>query len=159
MIWANEYFREQAQADALDQLRKSDAMLMGRHTYEMFAATSPDETSNYAQAMNNIRKYVFSSTLQKAEWKNSVIIRGDVVDAVARLKEGDQDLIMYGHGPLGQALLRHPLLDELRLWLHPLLLGSGKPLFQEGEQARLELVGTRTLETGVVVLIYHPSAI
>jgi dihydrofolate reductase len=159
MTWANGYFGKQAQEVALAQLQVSDAMLMGRHTYEMFAAASDAGTDAYSERMKSIRKYVFSSTLQRADWNNSVIIRGNVAEAVARLKQEEgQDLVFYGHGPLGQSLLEHHLLDELRLWIHPLLLGSGTLLFRQGEKTALKLVSTRTIENGVVILTYQPDA-
>ena len=156
--WAEPYFNHEAGERALKQLLVTDAMLMGRRTYELFAAMWPASTGPYADRMNRIRKYVFSSTLQTAEWSNSTIISGDVPTAVGELKEQvGQDLVMYGHGPLGQALLEHHLLDELRLWVHPLLVGRGTTLFREGANATLELVATETLETGVVILTYRPS--
>src|SRR5258708_3881054 len=93
-------------------------------------STADAGTGAYSERMKSMRKYVFSSTLERADWNNSVIIRGNVADAVARLKQEDgQDLVFYGHGPLGQTLLDHHLLDELRLCIHPLLVGSGKLLF------------------------------
>ena len=157
-VWAEPYFDDEAGERALKQLLVSDAMLMGRRTYEMFAAMWPAATGAYADRLNSIRKYVFSSTLQTAEWSNSTIISGDVPAAVGELKQQDgQDLVMYGHGPLGQTLLEHRLLDELRLWVHPLLVGRGTTLFREGAAATLELVATETLKTGVVVLTYRPS--
>ena len=157
-VWANEYFDDEATALALQQLLVTDAMLMGRRTYEMFAATWPAYTSEYADRMNTIRKYVFSSTLDTAEWSNSVIISGDPADAVAELKQqGDGDLVMYGHGPLGQALLGRHLLDELRLWIHPLLVGQGTLLLREGASAALSLAATQTLASGVVILTYQAA--
>jgi len=159
LTWINGYFGKQAQEVALAQLLVSDALLMGRHTYEMFAATSDAGTSAYSERMKSIRKYVFSSTLERADWNNTMIIRDNVADAVSRLKQGDgQDLVFYGHGPLGQTLLEYHLLDELRLWIHPLLVGSGKLLFRQSEKTTLKLVATKTLEQGVVVLIYQPGA-
>jgi dihydrofolate reductase len=157
-VWANEYFDEEATALAQQLLLVTDAMLMGRRTYEMFAATWPAYTSEYANTMNNIRKYVFSSTLDTAEWSNSEIVSGDPADAVAELKQqGDGDLVMYGHGPLGQALLERPLLDELRLWIHPLLVGQGTLLFRDGASAALSLAATQTLTSGVAILTYQPA--
>lgn len=133
-------------------------MLMGRRTYQAFAAMWPAGTGEYADRMNRIRKYVFSSTLERAAWNNSTIISGDAAAAVARLKQQDgQDLVMYGHGRLGQTLLEHHLLDELRLWIHPLLVGGGTLLFREGEKTALKLIATKTLATGVVVLSYRPA--
>jgi dihydrofolate reductase len=129
-VWANEYFDEEAVATALEQLRLSDAMLMGRNTYEMFAAAWPASTGDYADRMNEITKYVFSTTLEEATWTNATIVRGDAAVAVRELKkQGSGDLVIYGHGPLGQALLDHGLLDELRLWIHPLFVGRGTFLF------------------------------
>jgi dihydrofolate reductase len=157
-VWADEYFDDEATALAQQQLLVSDAMLMGRRTYEMFASMWPASTGAYADRINGIRKYVFSSTLQTAEWSNSTIISGDVPAAVGELKQQDgQDLVMYGHGPLGQTLLEHQLLDELRLWVHPLLVGRGTTLFREGANATLELVTAETLQTGVVILTYQPT--
>jgi dihydrofolate reductase len=158
MVWANEYFDEEAVATSLAQLRVSDAMMMGRNTYEMFAAAWPSSTGDYADAMNAITKYVFSGTLAEATWTNTTIVGGDVPTAVRELKEhGDGDLVMYGHGPLGQALLDNGLLDELRLWIHPLLVGHGKRLLRPDASARLRLLGTETRANGVVVVTYEPE--
>jgi dihydrofolate reductase len=108
--------------------------------------------------MNSIRKYVFSSTPDTAEWSNSVIISGDPADAVAELKQqGDGDLVLYGHGPLGQALFELHLIDEFRLWVHPLLVGQGTLLFRDGARAALRLAATQTLTPGVVILTYQPA--
>jgi dihydrofolate reductase len=134
-------------------------MLMGRRTYEMIAAMSLTGTGDYADRMNSIRKYVFSSTLEKADWNNTTIISGDPATAVAELKQQDgHPLVMYGHDPLGQTLPEHQLLDELRFMLHPVFVGRGTLLFREVHKTTLRLVGTKTLETGVVVLSYQPAA-
>ena len=157
-VWAGEYFDKEAERAALEQLLASDAMLMGRRTYEMFAAMSLTGTGDYADRMNSIRKYVFSSTLEQADWNNTTIISGDVPTAVAELKQQDGDpLVMYGHGPLGQTLLEHRLLDELRFMIHPVFVGRGTLLFREADKTALRLVGTKTLPTGVVVLSYQPA--
>jgi dihydrofolate reductase len=157
-LWASERFDDEARAGALAQLRASDAMLMGRHTYEIFAALWPGQTGDYPDEINGIRKYVFSATLEQADWDNSTIVRGDVAAEVTELKQqSGRDLVIYGHGPLGRTLLEHHLLDELQFAVHPLLVGRGKLLFQEGEETVLELVGTKTLGTGVVVLNYQPA--
>jgi dihydrofolate reductase len=154
-IWADEYFDDEAAALALDQLVVSDAMLMGRRTYEIFSGAWPEASGAYADRMNNIRKYVFSSTLKQADWHNAVIISGDVATEVRKLKvEGGQNLVMYGHGPLGQALMEDRLLDELNFWIHPLFVGGNTPLFRQAETTRLDLTGTKTLKTGVVILSY-----
>ena len=157
-LWAMNYFDDEAQKDSLEMLLASDAMLMGRRTYEIFAGVWPARTGDYADRMNSIRKYVFSSTLERADWNNSTIIRGDVAAEVAKLKQQDgRGLVIYGHGPLGQTLLEHGLLDQLRFWIHPILVGRGRLLFLEGEKRILKLIAKKTLGTGVVVLSYQPA--
>jgi dihydrofolate reductase len=157
-VWASEYFDAEAQEKALEQLMASDAMLMGRHTYEIFSQTWPNISGPYADRMNAIRKYVFSSTLHDTGWNNSTIVRGAVAAEVTKLKRHDgQDLVMYGHGPLGETLLEHDLLDELQFAIHPRLVGGGALLFREGQKTKLNLVETRTLRTGVVILTYQPA--
>jgi dihydrofolate reductase len=155
--WATEYFDQEAESYALELLSAADAMLMGRRTYEFFAAAFPHQTGEYGARINSIRKYVFSNTLKKADWSNSSLIKGDVVVEVAKLKQRDgNDLVIYGHGLLGQTLLEAHLLDELKLWVHPVLLGRGELLFREGGKTKLKLVATKKLGTGVLVLTYQP---
>ena len=155
-LWAMDYRDEEVTRDALERLSGSDAMLMGRGTYELFAATWPGQTDDFAQRMNTIRKYVFSSTLASADWSNSTIVRGDVVAQVTKLKEQDgRDLALFGHGRLAQALRENGLIDELRLSIHPVLAGAGLPQFSNGGKTRLILVSTKTFTTGVVVLSYQ----
>jgi dihydrofolate reductase len=156
-VWASEYFDQDAAARALEGLRRSHAMLMGRTTYEIFSRLWPNGSGEYVDELNRMRKYVFSSTLETADWTNTEIVRGDVVEAVTQLKQdGDDDLVVYGHGPLGQALLDHGLMDELHVAVHPLFVGEGTLMFRDGATSRLELVGTSTAETGVVLLSYRP---
>jgi dihydrofolate reductase len=154
--WAMEFRDKEVEADALERLAGSDAMLMGRRTYELFAATWPGQTSEFAGRMNSIRKYVFSSTLEKADWNNATVISGDVVAEVSKLKQQDgQDLAIYGHGMLARTLLEHGLIDELRLSIHPVLVGTGTLMFREGGKTPLKLVASKTFGTGVVVLSYQ----
>src|SRR5260370_15948515 len=121
--------------DGLGQLLACDAMLMGRNTYEGFAKIWPGRTHPWADRINAIPKYVFSSKLEKAEWNNSTIVRGDVVAEVTKLKQQEgRDLLIYGHGLLGETLLRHHLLDVLDLSLHPLVLGQRNPFFLTAEK-------------------------
>jgi dihydrofolate reductase len=158
-LWASERFDEEARAGALEQLQASDAMLMGRRTYEIFSSLWPNQTGSYAAAINAIPKFVFSSTLTEAAWNNSTIVRGDVATEVKQMKEQDgKDLIIYGHGPLGAALLEHGLLDELQFAIHPVFVGEGTPLLRQGATATLELAGTKTLGTGVITVRYRPAA-
>jgi dihydrofolate reductase len=156
-LWATDYFDSEAEQHALEMLVASDAMLMGRRTYEFFAAAFPHQTGDYGDRINTIRKYVFSSTLQKADWTNSSIVAGDVAAEAAKLKQQPgKDLVIYGHGLLSQTLLKHDLLDELKLSIHPLFVGRGKLLFADAEKKKLKLVGQKTLATGVIVATYQP---
>ena len=121
--WA--IFDSDAGDEAAQTLQALDGMLMGRSTYEYFADVMPEQTGPYADAINAIRKYVFSSTLENAQWNNSTIIRSDVVTAVTELKRQDgRDLIMYGYGRLNQTLLENHLVDEIRFSVHPVLVGQ-----------------------------------
>ena len=156
--WAMEYRDAEVQQEALERLAGIDAMLMGRGTYELFSVTWPGQASDFADRMNSIRKYVFSSTLAQADWNNSTIIRGDTVAEVTRLKQQDGlDLALYGPGLLAQTLLEHGLIDELRLSIHPVLVGGGRLLFREGQKKPLTFVSAKTFGTGVVVLTYEPA--
>jgi len=106
-LWATPYFDSEAEKHALELLSTSDAMLMGRRTYEFFAAAFPNQTGEYGQRVNEIRKYVFSSTLKKIDWSNSSIMNGDVITEAAKLRsQPGKDLVIYGHGLLGQTLLK-----------------------------------------------------
>ena len=135
-------------------------MLMGRRTYEFFAAAFPHRTGEYGERVNRISKYVFSSTLKKADWSNSSIVKGEVAAEAAKLKEqAGKDLVVYGHGLLGLTLLKHHLLDELKLWIHPCFVGRGTLLFREGETTNLMLIAQKTLATGVIVASYQPVTI
>ena len=154
--WAAEFDRDAA-ARAFDQLRKSDAMLMGRRTYEIFSELWPGSTGEYSEAINAIKKFVFSNTLDEAGWNNVTIVKGDPAEEVARLKqEGDDDLVLYGHGMLGRTLLEHGLVDEMKVWIFPRFVGGGTLIFSEGENALMEHVDTSTLVSGVAVLTYRP---
>src|SRR5262245_66529364 len=134
-------------------------MLMGRRTDEFSAAAFPHQTGEYGRRINTMRKHFFSNTLTRADWSNSSIVKGDVAAEAAKLKREDgRDLVIYGHGRLAQTLLERDLLDEIKLWIHPVFVGGGQLLFSEGAQKRLELVGAKTLGAGVVVLTYRPRS-
>jgi len=154
-----EYRDEAYLRDGLGQLLACEAMLMGRTTYENFARIWPGRNHPWAERINAMPKYVFSSTLEHAEWNNSTIIRGDVVAEVIRLKQQEgRDLLIYGHGLLGQTLLKHHLLDVLDLSIHPLVLGQGKLFFRQHETARLLLVAAKSFSKGIVKLTYEPQS-
>jgi dihydrofolate reductase len=155
--WAGDYLDDEFQKGALERLTDTGAMLMGRRTYEMLARDWAAQSGDFANRINSVRKYVFSSTLEKVDWNNSIIVRGDVVRQVSKLKEQTGlDLAVYGHGLLAQTLLKGGLLDEMRLSIFPLFVGSGEVLFRKGENTRLRLIEATTLPTGVVVMRYQP---
>jgi len=136
-----------------------DAVLMGRHTYDSFAAAWPNRSGDpFSDRINSMSKYVVSSTLRDPQWRNTTVISGDPVAHVRRLKqESGQDIVQYGFGRLSYALLHHGLLDELRLWIHPLFLGRGGPqalLYRDGPLTRLRFVDARALKSGDVILTY-----
>ena len=142
-----------------DLLLACDAMLMGRRTYEGFADAWPSREGEFADRFNSMAKYVVSSTLKDPEWTNTQVIDGDVVAAVTRLKQAEgKDIVQYGFGPLSRLLLEHGLLDELHLWVHPLILGSGSPsdlLFGEAPAVGFRLADATTLTDGTVLLRYE----
>lgn len=136
-----------------------DAVLMGRHTYDGFAAVWPARSGDpYSDRINTMAKYVASSTLAGPEWNNTTVLGGDVPAEIARLKnQPGQDIVQYGFGQLSYALLERGLLDELRLWVHPFFVGSGNPddlLARKCPLTELTLTGSKTLSSGVVVLSY-----
>jgi dihydrofolate reductase len=158
--WTGEHFGEEAVAYALERLRGIDAMLMGRNTYELFSQLWASPDNDYAAAIYEMHKYVFSTTLKQADWNNTDIIGEHAATAVRELKRLDgKDIVLYGHGPLGQALLEADLLDELNLWIHPVFVGHGNKLFREGRQSQLRLVRSKTISTGVVILTYEPAGL
>jgi dihydrofolate reductase len=157
--WAMSYFDAQAQQAALEALQASDGMLMGRGTYE-YLASMAEQSGPYADAINAIRKYVFSATLQQADWNNSTIIRGDVIAAVNEIKQQEgRGLIIYGHGRLTQTLLEHGLLDEVRFGIHPVLVGRGRDRASNTQPQQLRLLGATPLPSGVVVLTYEAAQV
>jgi dihydrofolate reductase len=151
-------YRDEAyMRDGFGQLLACDAMLMGRTTYEHFAKTWPRSAHPWADRLNGIKKYVFSSRLEQADWNNSTILRGGIAEEVTKLKQQEGgNLLTYGHGLLGQTLLKLKLLDVLDVSIHPVFVGSGKLLFREGEQAQLKLVATKTF-SNIVKLTYEPQ--
>jgi dihydrofolate reductase len=139
----------------------SDALLLGRRTYEIFAASWPQRGSNVPNAdwMNNTRKYVASTTLESPEWHNTTVLEGDVDDAVARLKQEDGAAItINGSATLVRSLLTAGVLDELQLLLHPVVLGSGHRLFDDAEdRVALALTECHAYDNGVVSLSHRPT--
>ena len=161
--WSFSYSNdEMAEANAAGMV-DSDAMLLGRVTYEEFASYWPYQNSAeqpFTDYLNNTPKYVVSTTLQEPlEWQNSPLIKGNVAEEIAKLKrQPGKDITILGSGTLLRSLLREELLDELRLMVHPLVLGGGKRLFEDGgDRKALELVDSRTFSTDVLYLTYRPA--
>ncbi|HEY6622736.1 MAG TPA: dihydrofolate reductase family protein [Acidimicrobiales bacterium] len=153
--WASEYFDDDSATRSLKRLMGSDAMLMGRGTYEYFAPAWPTMSGPYPDRINAIRKYVFSSTLSEVDWHNSTIVTGDPTQAVEQLKEeGDADLVIYGYGKLAQTLLEHDLVDVLDFWVHPAVIGGGTSVSRPGQHKALQLTAVESWPTGVVSLRY-----
>jgi dihydrofolate reductase len=143
-----------------DLLANSDGLLLGRKTYEIFAAIWPPRAGKlpYADKINRMAKYVASTTLRELEWENSHLIDGDAAEGVAKLKQQPgQDLVVYGGQALTHSLQDHDLIDQYRILVHPVLLGKGRSLFRDGAQrVNLKLVDTAVIPPGVAILTYQP---
>jgi dihydrofolate reductase len=160
--WLVPYADEDMGRFVVDWFSNADAFLLGRKTYEIFAAYWPlvtDERDPVAAGLNNLPKHVVSNTLDRVEWNNSRLVEGDVAEAVVGLKQQPgRELQVHGSGQLAQTLMRHDLIDEYRLWIYPVVLGSGRRLFEAGiAPAALKLVETKTTSTGVVIHVYEPA--
>jgi dihydrofolate reductase len=157
--WSSQFWDEDLAGLQSELLFASDALLLGRVTYEGFAAAWPDmghEEGTFAEKMNSMPKYVASSTKKDLEW-NATQVRGDLVAQVDKLKrDSELSLLIYGSASLVQLLLQHELIDRYRLMIHPVVLGTGKALFSGGRAPKqLRLIGTNTTSKGVVVLDYE----
>jgi dihydrofolate reductase len=159
--WSGPFFNDEAAQFKLAELQASDALLLGRRTYEGFAAAWPSMTdeAGFADKMNSMPKYVVSETLDKVEWPGSRLVKGDLGAEIRKLKqEPGQDLLLSGSAQLFNALMQENLIDLYRFMLHPIVLGNGKRLFAEGVQQRaLRLKQTKTFSSGIVILEYEPA--
>jgi dihydrofolate reductase len=143
-----------------DLLQTCDALLMGRHTYESFAAVWPTRSGDsLSDRINAMKKYVASTTISEPTWNNTAVIRDDLVGELKRLKQQPgQNILQYGLGTVSFTMMEHGLMDEIRLWVHPLILGrSGpkRPHFLECAPTHLQLVDTRSLPNGISILSYR----
>jgi len=140
----------------LDEAMQSDALLLGRVTYDGFAAAWPSREGEFADKFNNMPKYVVSSTLESPGWNNTTVLKGDLASEVARVKEEqDGDIVVHGSAQLAQSLLEHDLVDELRLMVYPVVLGSGKRFFGDtSDKKRLQLADSKVVGDGVAILVY-----
>ena len=155
--WRNGYNPDDGQFKH-DELFESDALLLGRVTYEGFAKYWTTATGNFAERMNSLPKFVATNTLKTLEW-NATVLEGDVAKAIQALKQQEgKSILTYGSGHFAQTLLRHGLVDELRLMVFPLVLGSGKRFFSSADRLPLNLISSRNLGDGVMLLTYEPSA-
>ena len=158
--WSFPFWNEEIGKFKHDELFASDALLLGRVTYQGFAAAWPSRTDEegYADRINSLPKFVVSTTLEKVGWNNSRLIKGNVADEVSRLKQQPgQDIVIHGSGTLVHTLMQHNLIDEHRLLVYPVVLGSGKRLFKDGSSATLKLVETKAFSSGAVLLRYQPA--
>ncbi|HZA75228.1 MAG TPA: dihydrofolate reductase family protein [Acidimicrobiales bacterium] len=154
--WQAPYFDEESGKRIGDHIARMDALLLGRKTYEIFAAYWPNAPDPIGAKLNRVPKYVASRTLGAVEWNNSTLIEGDVADAVPRLKQDHGEVHVIGSGNLVKTLLQHGLIDVLNLWLYPILLGTGKRLFADGTiPTALRLTDSATFAGGAVLLTYE----
>ena len=157
--WSLEISRgEEGDKFKLDEAFASDALLLGRVTFEGFADAWPSRDGEFADKFNTMPKYVVSSTLEEPAWSNSTVLKGDLGEEVAKLKQAHEgDVVVHGSAQLAQALLEQDLVDELRLMVFPVVLGSGKRLFGEtSDKKPLRLVDSKTVGDGVAILTYQP---
>jgi dihydrofolate reductase len=158
--WSLTFWNDEISKFKYDELFASGAHLLGRVTYEGFASTWPTRTDElgFADRMNSLPKYVVSTTLEKADWQNSTIIRENIAEEIAKLKqEPGQDILVAGSATLLQTLLEHDLVDEYHLLVYPIVLGIGKRLFSDSSKATLKLVEAIPFSSGAVLLRYQPD--
>ncbi len=156
--WTAPYWNDQIAQFKAEESLAGDALLLGRVTYQGFAAAWPESKDEGADYFNNVAKYVVSTTLDKAEWNNSTLIKANVVEEIVKLKRQDgKDIVVHGSGALVQTLIQHGLVDRFRLLVYPVVLGKGKRLFQTGTTATLKLVDAQSFSSGVAALIYEPE--
>jgi dihydrofolate reductase len=160
--WSFKFGDDQVPKYKLDELSASDALLLGRKTYEIFAAYWPKAKDDvgFGNKMNSMAKHVVSRTLKKLDWNNSRLIKTNVSEEVRKLKQQPgKDILVYGSAKLVNTLLQHDLVDELRLMIHPVVLGSGRQLFDDHAETLkpLNLAESKTFPSGTVLLSYHPT--
>jgi dihydrofolate reductase len=161
--WTGPYFNDEHAKYAHGQLFASDALLLGRVTYEGFAASWPhmeEAEGEFAVRMNTMPKYVVTGTLEEAEWNNSTIVSGDLAEEVAKIKEQhEKDILIYASSQLTNSLVKLGLVDELKLWVHPVVVGTGRRMFPaDVDSSTWRLATTTTFSSGTVVLDYRPAA-
>jgi dihydrofolate reductase len=149
---------EDGERFTLEKTLGTSALLLGRRSYEFFAATWPPRSGELADKMNGLPKYVVSSTLEHPDWNNSTVLKGVVVEEVSKLRrELDGDIVVLGSPQLARTLIEHDLVDEIRLMIYPVVLGAGARLFGEtSDKKPVRLVDTQTVGDGIAILTYEP---
>lgn len=157
--WTLPYWNDEIARFKGEETAASDALLLGRVTYEGFAAAWPESDDEGADYFNNVRKHVVSETLEgPLEWNNSTLVKGDLAEEITDLKrQNGEDITVHGSAGLVQTLMRNDLVDRYRLLVYPLVVGEGKRLFEGGIPATLKLVESRSFGSGVVALVYEPN--
>lgn len=159
--WTGKYWSDEIGKFKFEELFASDALLLGRITYQGFAAAWPSikDEAGFADRMNGLPKYVVSTTLTEVTWNNSQLITRNVAEEVSKLKQqSGQNILIFGSGTLVQTLMQHGLIDEYQILVYPVVLGSGKSFFKSfDDQVSLKLVETKTFASGVVALSYQSA--
>ena len=156
--WTFAYWTDETAKFKSEETLASDALLLGRVTYQGFAAAWPESKDQGAEYFNGVRKYVVSTTLTTTPWNNSMLIKDNVADEIAKLKQQDgQDIIVHGSATLVQWLIQYDLVDRYRLLVYPVVIGKGKRLFKDGTSTTLKLVSAQGFSSGVVALVYEPD--
>ena len=157
--WTFPYWNDEIAKFKGEESSASDALLLGRVTYQGFAAAWPESKDEGADYFNSVRKYVVSKTLEEPlEWNNSTLIKDNIVAEITKLKQQDgKDITVHGSATLVQTLMQHDLVDRYRLLVYPVVLGKGKRLFKEGIPATLKGLESQSFSSGVVALVYEPD--
>jgi dihydrofolate reductase len=157
--WTFKYWNDEIAKFKGEESSASDALLLGRVSYEGFAAAWPESKDEGAEYFNSVRKYVVSKTLEEPlEWNNSTLIKDNIVQEITNLKQQNgKDITVHGSATLVQTLMQHDLVDRYRLLVYPVVVGKGKRLFKEGIPATLKLLESRSFSSGVVALVYEPE--
>jgi dihydrofolate reductase len=156
--WTFKYWNDEIAAFKGEETSNSDALLLGRVTYDGFSQAWPNSPDEGAPYFNNVKKYVVSNTLTNPEWNNTSVISDNVVEQIKQLKQQDgTNITVHGSGKLAQFLIANGLVDQLRLLVYPVVIGKGQRLFENGPEVAFNLIETRTLNGGVVAMIYGPE--
>ncbi|MGB3633973.1 MAG: dihydrofolate reductase family protein [Rubrobacteraceae bacterium] len=157
--WTFKYWNDEIAEFKGEESTGSDALLLGRVTYQGFAAVWPESQDEGADYFNSVRKYVVSQTLEEPlEWNNSTLIKDNIAEEISNLKQQDgKDITVHGSATLVQTLMQHDLVDRYRLLVYPVVVGKGKRLFEEGVPATLKLLDSQSFSSGVVALVYEPD--